>query len=87
MQTTNTTKSTNNLSALMHIPGVDKVEVYWLGRTIGTHHINHPVAQRRARRILHEMKQQLNMSNVLKDMQNILNNETTDLVFFKKQAG
>lgn len=64
----------NNVAQFMNVPGVDKVEVYWLSRTIGTEKIFHPVAQRRAQRIL-------------SDIRNTIKGQTADLLFLKKQAG
>lgn len=76
-----------NFAHLISVPGVDKVEIYWLSRTIGTEKIFHPVAQRRAQKILSEISQQSKMLNVIRDIRNTIKEQTPDLVFLKKQAG
>lgn len=40
----------------MDLEGVDKVEVLWLNRVMGTPFIHHPVSRKRARDILNEIK-------------------------------
>ena len=46
----------------MNIDGVDKVEIFWLNRVMGTPFLSHPVAKTRARKILNEI---LDRSNQL----------------------
>jgi hypothetical protein len=75
-----------NFSQLMNAPG-EKVEVFWLRQTIGTEKIFHPVAQRRAQRILSDLREQANLLSDLRNMRNSIKEQTVDLVFFKKQAG
>lgn len=76
-----------NFVQFMNVPGVDKVEVFWLSRTIGTVKIFHPVAQRRAQRILSEIRAQAKMLSAIHDIRETIKEQTADLVFFKKQAG
>lgn len=41
------------------VPGVDKVEVFWLNRVMGTPFLSHPVARVRAQNILKDIEQSL----------------------------
>ena len=79
--------SKTNFAQLMKVPSVDKVEVYWLKRTIGTTKIFHPVAQRRAQKILSEIRQQTKLLHDIRAIRQSIKEQTPDLVFLKKQAG
>ncbi|WP_298150822.1 hypothetical protein [Flavobacterium sp.] len=44
------------LTRLKEVPGVDKIEIFWLSRTIATPFIDHPVSKRRAKQILDQIR-------------------------------
>lgn len=61
---TQTSTNKQNLK-FMDVPDVDKIEVFWLNRHIGTKVMEHPVAKKRALKILGEIRNTTNHLNFL----------------------
>ncbi|MBC3871406.1 hypothetical protein [Undibacterium oligocarboniphilum] len=55
-------KASENFLRFGDIKNVDKIEIFWLNKTMCTPFMQHPVARRRAKNILDEIKKQLESS-------------------------
>ena len=87
MQTQMSNVKAANLNMFQNVEGVDKVEVLWLNRVLGTPQIKHPVAQRRAREILDQIRLRTNIHPQISALQRHIKEQTAGLYLLKRQAG